>query len=91
MNSINANPIGQQFAAHTETGPYTWYRNLFANAHNRCPLAKANTQYINNVVYDFQAGVHRRQHRGPILARRDRQLFHHRPRDDQRGERASTR
>ena len=53
--SITANPIGQQFAAHTETGPYTWYRNLFANAHNRCPLAKANTQYINNVVYNYQA------------------------------------
>ena len=54
--SIDADPIGQQFAAHTETGPYTWYRNLFANAHNRCPLAKANTQYVNNVVYDYQAG-----------------------------------
>ena len=53
--SINADPIGQQFAAHTETGPYTWYNNLFANAHNRCPLAKANTQYINNVVYNYQA------------------------------------
>lgn len=54
--SIDADPIGQQFAAHTETGPYTWYKDLFANAHNRCPLAKANTQYINNVVYDYQAG-----------------------------------
>ncbi|GIH18808.1 hypothetical protein Raf01_69800 [Rugosimonospora africana] len=54
--SIDADPIGQQFAAHTETGPYTWYNNLFANAHNRCPLAKANTEYINNVVYDYQAG-----------------------------------
>jgi len=54
--SISANPIGQQFAAHTETGPYTWYRDLFANAHNRCPLAKADTQYVNNVVYDFQLG-----------------------------------
>ncbi|HKT04408.1 MAG TPA: hypothetical protein VJT31_33195 [Rugosimonospora sp.] len=54
--SIDADPIGQQFAAHTEGGPYTWYRDLFANAHNRCPLAKANTQYINNVVYDYQAG-----------------------------------
>ena len=53
--SINANPTGQQFGAHTEEGPYTWYHNLFANAHNRCPLAKANTQYINNVVYNFQA------------------------------------
>ncbi|HVZ88127.1 MAG TPA: hypothetical protein VHG72_14235, partial [Polyangia bacterium] len=56
MNSIDADPIGQQFNAHTETGPYTWYRNVFANAHNRNPLAKANTQYINNVIYDFQAG-----------------------------------
>ncbi len=54
--SITADPVGQQFAAHTETGPYTWYGNLFANAHNRCPLAKANTQYVNNVVYDYQAG-----------------------------------
>jgi hypothetical protein len=56
QNSIDADPIGQQFAAHTETGPYTWYNNIFANSHNRCPLAKANTQYINNVVYDYQAG-----------------------------------
>jgi hypothetical protein len=56
QHSITADPIGQQFAAHTETGPYTWYGNLFANAHNRCPLAKANTQYVNNVVYNYQAG-----------------------------------
>jgi hypothetical protein len=56
QHSITADPIGQQFAAHSETGPYTWYGNLFASAHNRCPLAKANTQYVNNVVYNFQAG-----------------------------------
>jgi len=56
QNTITADPIGQQFAAHTETGPYTWYRCLFANAHNRCPLAKDNTQFINNIVYNFQAG-----------------------------------
>jgi len=56
QQSISADPIGQQFAAHTETGPYTWYGNLFANAHNRCPLAKANTQYVNNVIYNYQAG-----------------------------------
>ncbi len=56
QNSIIADPIGQQFAAHTETGPYTWYDDLFANAHNRNPLAKANTQFINNVVYDYQGG-----------------------------------
>jgi hypothetical protein len=54
--SIDADPIGLQFAAHTETGPYTWYNDLFANAHNRNPMAKANTQYIDNVVYDYQAG-----------------------------------
>src|SRR4051812_5241764 len=54
--SIDADPIGQQFAAHTETGPYTWYNDLFANAHNRCPLAKANTEYIDNAIYDYQAG-----------------------------------
>ena len=56
QNSISADPIGQQFAAHSETGPYTWYGNLFANSHNRCPLAKANTQYVNNVIYNYQAG-----------------------------------
>jgi hypothetical protein len=56
QSSIDADPIGQQFAAHTESGPYTWYRNVFANAHNRNPLAKANTEYINNIIYDFQAG-----------------------------------
>lgn len=56
QDSIIADPIGQRFAAHTETGPYTWYDDLFANAHNRNPLAKANTQFINNVVYDYQGG-----------------------------------
>jgi hypothetical protein len=55
QNSIIADPIGQQFGAHTETGPYTWYHDLFANSHNRNPLAKADTQFINNVVYNYQA------------------------------------
>nr|GAT57551.1 polysaccharide lyase family 1 protein [Mycena chlorophos] len=54
-NSIIAFPIGQQFGAHLETGPATWYRNLWVSAHNRQPLTKANTQYINNVVYNYQA------------------------------------
>ena len=56
QNSINADPTGQQFAAHTEEtgGLFTWYGNLFANAHGRCPLAKSNTQYVNNVVYNYQ-------------------------------------
>ena len=56
QDSIIADPIGQQFGAHTETGPFTWYQDVFANDHNRNPLAKANTQFINNVVYDYQAG-----------------------------------
>ncbi len=56
QHSITADPVGQQFAAHTETGPYTWYRDLFANAHNRTPLAKADTQYVNNVIYNYQLG-----------------------------------
>jgi hypothetical protein len=56
QDSIIADQIGQQFCAHTETGPYTWYHDVFANCHNRSPLAKANTQYIDNVLYDYQAG-----------------------------------
>jgi hypothetical protein len=56
QSSIIADPIGQQFNAHTETGPYTFYQDIFANAHNRSPLAKDNTQFVNNVVYNFQAG-----------------------------------
>jgi hypothetical protein len=55
QNSIIADPIVQQFGAHVETGPSTFYRNLWANAHNRQPLAKDDDQYINNVVYDYQA------------------------------------
>ncbi|KAK6541434.1 hypothetical protein TWF694_007245 [Orbilia ellipsospora] len=54
-NSIMAFPIGQQFGAHVEGGPSTFYRNLWISGHNRQPLAKCNTQYINNVVYNYQA------------------------------------
>jgi pectate lyase len=56
QNSIIADPIGQQFGAHVETGPSTFYRNLWVNAHNRQPLAKDNTIYINNIVYDYELG-----------------------------------
>ncbi|NUP38590.1 MAG: hypothetical protein HOY76_16620 [Streptomyces sp.] len=56
QESIIADPIGQQFSAHTEGGPFTWYHDVFVNAHNRNPLAKGNTQYVGNVVYDYQAG-----------------------------------
>ncbi|OLZ63754.1 hypothetical protein AV521_37690 [Streptomyces sp. IMTB 2501] len=56
QNSIIAAAIGQRFAAHTEGGPFTWYHDVFANAHNRNPLAKADTQFVGNVVYDYQGG-----------------------------------
>jgi hypothetical protein len=55
MNSIVADPTGQQFGAHTEMtgGFFSWYGNLWANAHGRQPLAKSNTQFVNNVVYNY--------------------------------------
>jgi hypothetical protein len=56
QNSIIADPIYQRFGSHVERGPSTFYRNLWVNAHNRQPLAKDNTQYINNIVYDYQLG-----------------------------------
>jgi autotransporter-associated beta strand protein len=58
QNSIIADPTGQQFGCHSEGlgGNITWYRNLWANAHNRQPMAKMNTVYINNVIYNYQAG-----------------------------------
>lgn len=56
QNSIIANPLYQQFGAHVEKGPSTFYRNLWVNAHNRQPLSKDNTVYINNVIYDYELG-----------------------------------
>jgi hypothetical protein len=58
QNSIIADPTGQQFGAHTECvgGTWAWYNNLFANSHNRNPLAKENTVFINNVLYNCSAG-----------------------------------
>lgn len=54
---LNANPIGQQFGAHCESvsSDWAWYRNAFANSHNRNPLAKTNTVYVNNVNYGDEA------------------------------------
>ena len=53
QNSIIADPINQQFGAHVEGGNATWIANLWVNAHNRQPLAKANTVYVNNVIYNY--------------------------------------
>src|SRR4051812_20294296 len=33
-----------------------WYRNIFANSHNRNPLSKINDVFVNNVLYDDSAG-----------------------------------
>jgi fibronectin type 3 domain-containing protein len=58
QNSIIANPTYQQFGAHTEcvNGTWSWFYNIFANSHNRNPLAKINTVFINNVLYNHSAG-----------------------------------
>ena len=56
QNCIIADPINQQFGAHVEGGNASYVNNLWVNAHNRQPLAKANTVYLNNVIYDYQAG-----------------------------------
>jgi autotransporter-associated beta strand protein len=55
QNSIIADPINQQFGAHVEGYNLAWYGNLWVNCHNRQPLAKADTIFVNNLVYDFQA------------------------------------
>jgi hypothetical protein len=56
QRSIIADPIGQQFNAHCDSADVTWYGNIWSSAHNRSPLSKGNTQFVNNVVYNFQAG-----------------------------------
>jgi hypothetical protein len=58
QDSMIADPTGQQFGAHTESvqSNWSWYRNIFANSHNRNPLAKVNTVFVNNVLYNYSAG-----------------------------------
>jgi len=58
QDSLIADPTGQQFGAHTESvsSQMAWYRNVFANSHNRNPLAKINTVFVNNVLYNYSAG-----------------------------------
>jgi pectate lyase len=58
QDSLIADPTGQQFGAHTESvsSQWAWYRNVFANSHNRNPLAKVNTVFVNNVLYNDSAG-----------------------------------
>lgn len=58
QDSLIANPTGQQFGAHTESvsSQWAWYRNIFAHSHNRNPLAKINTVFVNNLIYNYSAG-----------------------------------
>jgi hypothetical protein len=58
QDSLIADPTGQQFGAHTESvqSQWAWYRNVFANSHNRNPLAKVDTVFVNNVLYNDPAG-----------------------------------
>jgi hypothetical protein len=58
QDNLIADPTGQQFGAHTESvaSQWSWYRNIFANSHNRNPLAKVNTVFVNNVLYNYSAG-----------------------------------
>lgn len=58
QNCLIADPTYQQFGAHTESvnSSWSWAYNIFANSHNRNPLAKINTIFINNVLYNYQAG-----------------------------------
>ena len=57
QNCLIADPIGQQFGAHMESiyGNFTFTKNLFANSHNRNPLAKINEQFVNNIDYNNEA------------------------------------
>lgn len=58
QDSLIADPTGQQFGAHTESvaSQWSWYRNIFANSHNRNPLAKVDNVFVNNVLYNVSAG-----------------------------------
>ena len=57
QHCLIADPIGQQFGAHCESvgANWAWYYNAFVNSHNRNPLAKTNTVFVNNVEYDNEA------------------------------------
>jgi hypothetical protein len=64
QNSIIGDPMyngtsaKQGFGAHTEHlgGKFSWYYNLWVSEHNRQPLAKIDTIFVNNTIYNFQDG-----------------------------------
>lgn len=57
QHCLIADPTGQQFGAHCESveSDWSWYYNAFVNSHNRNPLAKTNTVFVNNVEYNNEA------------------------------------
>jgi len=57
QHCLIADPTGQQFGAHCESveSDWAWYYNAFVNSHNRNPLAKTNTVFVNNVEYNNEA------------------------------------
>jgi hypothetical protein len=58
QNCLIADPTGQQFGSHCESvsSQWSWFYNIFANSHNRNPLAKVNTVFVDNVLYNYSAG-----------------------------------
>ena len=58
QHCLNANPTYQQFGAHTESVQSTmaWFYTIFANSHNRNPMSKINDVFVNNVLYNCDAG-----------------------------------
>lgn len=58
QSCLDADPTGQQFGAHTESpnSTMTWVYSVFANSHNRNPLAKINNVFVNNTLYNCNAG-----------------------------------
>ena len=58
QNCLNADPTYQQFGAHTESvsSSMSWFSCVFANSHNRNPLSKINDVFVNNVLYNCDAG-----------------------------------
>jgi autotransporter-associated beta strand protein len=54
QNSLIADPIkAQQFNMHTEGNNTTYLNNIFANGEGRSVLAKSNSQFVNNVIYNY--------------------------------------
>ena len=53
-----SSPPPQGFGCHSESvgGTWSWFYNVFVNGHNRNPLAKVNTVFVNNTLYNCSAG-----------------------------------